>query len=136
MGERVRGRNRSHLTAWNQNVGLGQSDDDKKHMPLNQPQYLADAGIIYRSLAGDMGVVLNPPVREIPGAAFECLGGPRSFASTELQAFMQESSWDADEYKTAAQRANERARAHAHAAAWAQGGGGWNSGWAAGWREA
>ena len=66
-------------TAWNQETRSPQS-------PMNQPQYLADPGIIYRSLAGRMGLVEWPPCRQIPGAGWEPFkGGPRHYAMDLLK---------------------------------------------------
>ena len=61
-------------TPWNQNTA-------GRAPPMNQPQYLADPGIIYRSLAGGKGILRWPPSKDVPGAAWEPFkGGPRQYA--------------------------------------------------------
>ena len=61
------------MTAWNQRLAYGAT--------MNQPEYLADPTIVYRSLAGGKGIITWPPSCLIPGAAYEPFrGGPRDHA--------------------------------------------------------
>ena len=72
-------------TAWNQNTTRGST--------MNQPQYLADPAIIYRSLAGRRGLVEWPPWHDIPGAGWEPYkGGPRHYA-IDLLARLPNKHW-------------------------------------------
>ena len=91
---------RGFATAWTQRPCSSSASAQ-----LNQPDYLADPGIIYRSLAGGMGIVRQPPWQSIPGAAYECKGGPKCHATTELLRFLRECQWDADVFSSSKERA-------------------------------
>ena len=98
---------RRFATAWNQKP-RSRSDIAQ----LTQPEYLADPGIIYRSLAGGMGIARQPPWQWIPGAAYECKGGPKNHAATELLRFLHECPWDADVFSSSKGRVAAQQKTH------------------------